>query len=267
MLVNGILLHVKRDEVDNAKATIILTHGIAEHSGRYDELTKALNKASYSVVRYDVRGHGQSQGARGKLKSYKQTIEDLHALVEMEKNLKPKKLFLFGHSMGGLIVNMYGVTYHDVDGIISCAAPSYFIKDVLPFRIIGYKWLGFLPRKTDFADNQLSRIKAVEDAYVNDPLNLKKFYFSLAGNMMVGGVRYLNKHVKSYETPILILHGEADQIVPVEFSKRLYDLIPLEDKEIITYPGSYHEILNDLDQAIVRKDIIKWLDKKTKELS
>ncbi len=267
MLVNGILLHVKRDEVENAKATVILTHGIAEHSGRYEAITKALNDASYSVVRYDVRGHGQSQGARGRLKSYHQTIDDLHALVEMEKKLKPKKLFIFGHSMGGLIVNMYGVKYHDVDGIISSAAPSYFIKDVLPFRFIGYKWLGFIPRKTDFADDQLSRIKEVEEAYVNDPLNLKKFYFSLAGGMMVGGVRYLNKNIKSYETPVLLLHGEDDKIVPVEFSKRLFELIPVEDKELITYPKSYHEILNDLDQEIVRKDIIKWLDKKVKELS
>lgn len=267
MLVNGILLHVKRDEVENAKATVILTHGIAEHSGRYEAITKALNDASYSVVRYDVRGHGQSQGARGKLKSYHQTIDDLHALVEMEKKLKPKKLFIFGHSMGGLIVNMYGVKYHDVDGIISSAAPSYFIKDVLPFRFIGYKWLGFIPRKTDFADDQLSRIKEVEEAYVNDPLNLKKFYFSLAGGMMVGGVRFLNKNIKSYETPVLLLHGEDDKIVPVEFSKRLFELIPVEDKELIIYPKSYHEILNDLDQEIVRKDIIKWLDKKVKELS
>ncbi|MCD4826466.1 MAG: lysophospholipase [Acholeplasmataceae bacterium] len=264
MLINGILLHVKRDEVENAKATVILTHGIAEHSGRYDALTKALNDASYTVVRYDVRGHGQSQGKRGKLKSYHQTIDDLHVLVDMEKKLNPKKLFIFGHSMGGLIVDMYGVKYHDVDGIIASAAASYFVKDVLPFRIIGYKWLGFLAKKNDFADDSLSRIKEVEEAYENDPLNLKKFYFSLAGNMMVGGVRYLNKNIKSFQTPVLFLHGEADKIVPVEFSKRMYDLVPVEDKQIITYPDSYHEILNDLDQELVRKDIVKWLDKKTK---
>jgi alpha-beta hydrolase superfamily lysophospholipase len=266
MLINGILLHVKKDEVENAKAKVILTHGIAEHSGRYDALTKALNDASYTVIRYDIRGHGQSQGARGKLRSYHQTIDDLHQLVDMEKKLDKKPVYIFGHSMGGLIVNMYGVKYHDVDGIISSAAPSYFIKDVLPFRIIGYRWLGFLAKKTNFADDQLSRIKEVEDAYINDPLNLKKFYFSLAGNMMVGGVRYLNRNIKKYDAPVLLLHGEADKIVPVEFSKRLYELLPVEDKKLITYPDAYHEILNDLDQEKVRKDIISWLDQKVKEL-
>ena len=259
MLINDTLLHVKRDEVENSKATIIITHGIAEHSGRYEEITQKLNESSYTVVRYDVRGHGQSQGKRGALRSYHQFIDDLHQLVIEEKKNAPKKLFLLGHSMGGLIVDMYGAKYADVDGIISSAAPSYFIKDVLPFRFIGYKWLGFLTKKTSF-DNQLSRNKAVEDAYVKDPLNLKKFHFSLAGNMFVSGVRYLNKHVENIETPMFLIHGEHDKIVPCAFSQRLFDKLKIEDKKITTYPSAYHEIFNDLDKEKVFQDVIAWLD-------
>jgi acylglycerol lipase len=263
MLVNQILLHVKRNDQVDAKGTVIITHGIAEHSGRYDEITSKLNQAGYTVVRYDVRGHGQSQGKRGALKTYHQCIDDLHALVIDEKKKDPKKIFLIGHSMGGLIVNMYAVKYHDIDGIISSAAPSYFIKDVLPFRVIGYKWLGFLTRKSNFANDQLSRIKQVEDDYKEDPLNLKKFHFSLAGNMFVSGVRYLNKNIKNYETPVLIMHGENDKIVPVEFSKRLYDILPIEDKKLITYPSAYHEIFNDLDREKVFADLMDWLKERT----
>jgi acylglycerol lipase len=259
MLVNHILLHVKRDDVENAKGSVIITHGIAEHSGRYQEITEKLNGAGYSVVRYDVRGHGQSQGKRGALKSFHQFIDDLHALVVEEKKKNPKKIYLLGHSMGGMIVNLYAVKYQDADGIISSAAPSYFIKDVLPFRFIGYKWLGFLTKKTNFADDQLSRIKAVEDAYIQDPLNLKKFYFSLAGNMFVSGVRYLNKNLKYYQTPVLLLHGGNDKIVPHAFSERLLQLIPMEDKKLIIYPDNYHEIFNDLDREQVFQDVIQWL--------
>lgn len=264
MLINNVLIHVKKDEVESPKASVIITHGIAEHSGRYDEITGKLNQAGYSVVRYDVRGHGMSQGKRGALKSYHQFIDDLHVLVTEEKKINPKKIFLMGHSMGGLIVNMYAVKYHDVDGIISSAAPTYFIKDVLPFRFIGYRWLGFLMKKTNFADDQLSRIKSIEEAYIQDPLNLKKFYFSLAGNMFVGGVRYLNKNIKNYQTPVLFLHGETDKIVPTEFSRRIIELVPVQDKKLITYPDAYHEIFNDLDREKTFGDVIAWLDEHSK---
>lgn len=266
MLVNGILLHVKRDEVENAIGVVIITHGIAEHSGRYDEITKIFNQEGYSVVRYDLRGHGQSQGKRGALKSYQQFIDDLHVLVLDEKKRDAKKIYLLGHSMGGLIVNLYAVSHPKaVQGIISSAAPSYFIKDVLPFRFIGYKWLGFMNKKNDLSDDSLSRIKEVETAYNEDPLNLKVFKFSLAGNMFVGGVRYLNKNISKYETPVLILHGGADKIVPPQFSERLYNLIPNTDKKIKIYPGSYHEIFNDIDRAVVFLDVVEWLKLQQKE--
>ncbi len=264
MLINDVLLHVKRNDVENSKASVIITHGIAEHSGRYEEITSKLNEAGYSVIRYDLRGHGQSQGKRGALKSYHQTIDDLHELVLEEKKLNPKKIFILGHSMGGLIVDMYAVKYHDIDGVISSAAPSNFVKDVLPLRFIGFRWLGWLPKKTNFADDQLARIKSVEEDYVADPLNLKKFYFSLAGNMFVGGVRFLNRHIDKFDTPVLILHGGTDKIVPTEFSERLYNLVPSKDKKLIVYPESYHEIFNDLDREKAFTNLIEWLNEHTK---
>lgn len=260
LLINGLLFLVKRDDVENAKGTVIISHGIAEHSGRYHELTAFLNDKGYNVVRYDLRGHGQSQGKRGKLKSFHQMIDDLHVLVEQEKQLKPKKIFLLGHSMGGLIVDIYAVKYKDVDGIISSAAPSYFVKDTWLLRFLGYKWLGFVRMKTNFSDGRLSRNKDVEDAYEQDPLNLKYFYVSLAGNLMISGVRYLNKRIKDFQIPVLFIHGGADKITPPEFSQRLYDLVAVEDKKLIIYEASYHEILNDLDKEQVMKDIEVWLD-------
>ena len=63
---------------------------------------------------------------------------------------------------------------------------------------------------------------------------------------------------------MLILHGEADKIVPVEFSKRLYDIVPVEDKKIITYPDAYHEIFNDLEREKTFQDVITWLEEHTK---
>ncbi|MBE0700281.1 MAG: alpha/beta hydrolase [Acholeplasmataceae bacterium] len=266
MLINHVLLHVKRNDVENSRGSVIITHGIAEHSGRYEEVTKSLNESGFTVVRYDIRGHGQSQGKRGALGSFHQTIDDLHALVVEEKKLAPKKIYLLGHSMGGTIVNMYAVKYKDVDGIISSGASSYFLKDVTPLRIIGFRWLGWATKKTNFADDQLSRIKSVEEDYINDPLNLKKFYISIVGQMMIRGVRYLNRNIQKYHTPVLFLHGGNDKIVPSFFSQRLHDLIPSTDKEIIIYEAAYHEIFNDIGREKVIDDMIAWLDKRSPKL-
>lgn len=264
MLINQTLFYVKKHEVENPKATIILTHGIAEHSGRYQAFIDALNKASYRVVRYDLRGHGQTEGPRGKLKSYKQPIEDLHALVEEEKKHSDLDIYLFGHSMGGLIVDMYGVTYDDVAGIISSAAASDYVKDVKPFRFIGYKWLSWVKMKTNFGDQRLSSMQEVNDRYKEDPLNLKHFYISLAGQMMVSGVKYLNKHVAEFRLPVLFIHGAKDQIVPPAFSQRFYDLVKSRDKTLHIYENSMHEVLHDVDQEKATQDIIKWLDERVK---
>jgi alpha-beta hydrolase superfamily lysophospholipase len=262
MLINNNLFYIKTHEVEQPKATVIITHGIAEHSGRYSALVDALNKASFRVVRYDLRGHGQSGGARGKLKSYKQMIEDLHEIVKIEKKANNTPIYLLGHSMGGLIVDMYGVTYDDVAGIISSAAASYFVSDVKPFRFIGYKWLGWVRVKTNFADNRLSSIHEVEVRYQNDPLNLKHFYVSLVGNMMISGVRYLNKNLNRFKAPLLVLHGGKDVIVPTAYSHRFFDLVHAGDKSIKIYEESLHEILNDVEQEQVRKDIITWLNER-----
>jgi acylglycerol lipase len=264
MYANGILLHVTEDRVKNPKATVIITHGIAEHSGRYHHITKRLNQAKYDVIRYDLRGHGQSAGARGKLKHHLEMVHDLHALV-LEIKKQDSSIYLLGHSLGGLIVHMYAVTYQDVKGIITSGASTDYLKDVLPFRIFGVRLLSFYRVKTNFADNKLSRIQTVETNYLNDPLNLKKMYGSLIGNMLFKGVQYLKRNIKKHNVKTLILHGKDDKIVPYTFAQQMYEEISHEDKTLCLYEDSYHEIFHDLDQEHVFKDVMDWLDDHTKK--
>lgn len=264
MYANGILLHVTEDRVKNPKATVIITHGIAEHSGRYHKITKLLNDARYDVIRYDLRGHGQSAGARGKLKHHLDMVHDLHALV-LDIKKQDASIYLLGHSLGGLIVHMYAVTYQDVKGIIASGASTDYLKDVLPFRLFGVKLLSFYSIKTNFADNKLSRIQSVETNYINDPLNLKRMYGSLIGNTLFKGVRYLKRKIKHHQVPTLILHGQDDKIVPYTFAEDIFEKILTEDKKMCLYKESYHEIFNDLDQELVFKDVINWLDAHTKK--
>jgi acylglycerol lipase len=262
MLINGIDLFVSIKKAEQAKAAVVIVHGIAEHSGRYEKMRQVLHDAHYHVISYDLRGHGQSMGERGRLNHYLDMVEDLQGIVKVALKLH-ERVFILGHSLGGLITHMYAVTYHDIEGVITSGAPTDYIKDVMPFRIIGYKWLGKFYKKTNFADNQLSRIKEVERMYAEDPYNLKKMYFSLIGHMMIGGVAYLKKNINKHQTNTLLLHGGADKIVPATMSEALYEKLTIKDKTLKIYPESYHEIYNDLNQDEVFQDTIEWLNDRT----
>lgn len=86
-----------------SKATVLLTHGYAEHAGRYvghySGLVPALTARGFEVRAFDMAGHGRSAGARG--------VTDIGrmaaALNAARASLAGKPLFLFGHSLGGLV--------------------------------------------------------------------------------------------------------------------------------------------------------------------
>ena len=59
--------------------------------------------------------------------------------------------------------------------------------------------------------------------------------------------------------PLLILHGEADKLVPPAGSRKFFEKVNLNDKELQIYPGGYHEPHNDIEHETVLKDLERWL--------
>ena len=83
--------------------TVLLSHGYAEHSGRYAHLRSALTRAGYDVAYYDHAGHGTSEGPRARV-DVGTLIRDFgDARRATLAHARTPDLFLFGHSMGGLI--------------------------------------------------------------------------------------------------------------------------------------------------------------------
>ena len=85
------------------RGTIYLSHGYAEHCGRYQATAEALANLGYTVVALDHQGHGQREGDRGHLVSMNAVVADLLQLVRVVPPAANKPAFLLGHSMGGLI--------------------------------------------------------------------------------------------------------------------------------------------------------------------
>ena len=72
-----------------AKGVVVITHGYAEHCGRYREVAHVIVKAGWAALTYDVRGHGKSPGARGAIDHFDTYLHDLTAIIAGSASLAP----------------------------------------------------------------------------------------------------------------------------------------------------------------------------------
>ena len=99
--------------VGPAKAVVMLSHGMAEHSGRYERLAKALCSAGYGVYAPDQRGHGRTAdegtlGLYAEKDGWNKVVGDLASLNQHIGQQHPGvPMVLLGHSMGSYIAQAY----------------------------------------------------------------------------------------------------------------------------------------------------------------
>jgi alpha-beta hydrolase superfamily lysophospholipase len=261
---DGTEIFMTTDLVESPKAVLVIVHGLAEHSGRYDYVARKLNENQISVYRFDNRGHGKSGGARGENDHLDHFLKDTHMIVNLAMDeTKGKPVFMLGHSMGGLITAAYGTAHRDIlKGQITSGA----VLDALPM---------FKPLEETYTEemgsqmmpNALSELicrdPTVVKAYQEDPLVLKEYTFRLLYTTFIQGVAWLHKNLNHYKYPCLILHGGGDQLVPAGSSQWFHTHVPSEDKTIKIYPDCYHEILNEkVEKDAVIADIVGWINER-----
>ncbi|KQB83451.1 alpha/beta hydrolase [Corynebacterium lowii] len=122
----GTQVYWKSQTVPNAKGNVVVVHGAAEHSGRYDYVADRLLADGYNVYRLDHRGHGKTADAgnsvvRGHIDDFQFLVDDVHTLTQKAKAEHPDvKTFMLGHSMGALAAQFYGIKYPgEVAGIVT----------------------------------------------------------------------------------------------------------------------------------------------------
>jgi alpha-beta hydrolase superfamily lysophospholipase len=69
------------------KGVVLVTHGYAEHCGRYRELANVIVREGWAALSYDVRGHGQSPGVRGFIERFDAYLTDLAAMQAAARKL------------------------------------------------------------------------------------------------------------------------------------------------------------------------------------
>lgn len=81
---DGLSLFAQRWQPKNkTKAVVCLVHGMGEHIGRYTHVAAQITEKGYSLIAFDLRGHGQSEGPRGHTPSYEALLQDISSLLEV----------------------------------------------------------------------------------------------------------------------------------------------------------------------------------------
>ncbi|MDO8168260.1 alpha/beta fold hydrolase, partial [Candidatus Phytoplasma melaleucae] len=261
----GLYTDFKEVTLNNAKANVIVTHGIGESSREYERLANYLKGFNYNVLLYDIRNHGQSISDYqniGDIDSFHTFIDDLHLIVTFLKRKNNLKVFLLGHSLGGIVNNCYVYKYDDIDGVINSGSPTKIIEQAtifadetniqnMPNVTIGqnYERLSRIPLGEEMKEY---RIFSVTPRFLRNIMCLSIDYFQ----------ENLINNSFCYPKPILLLHGQKDSVILYENSQEMFNIIQTPDKDLKLYPESFHNLFNDLDYQEVQQDVLEWLENK-----
>ncbi len=247
------------------KAAFVVVHGYGEHSGRY------FNPVNYFVPRglgfyaYDLCGHGKSPGPRGHIVHFDEYLADTHAFLKLVRELNPgHRLFLLGHSLGGLIVSAYVENYptDDLSGLIMSSAFLGFRMQVPAVKAaMGRVMSSLMPAftmKNDLSAALLSHDPAVTAAYDADPLNHHVGTARFLTEVTTAQARTLES-AGEVKLPLLVMYAGDDQIADPECSRVFFERAASADKTIHGYDGYYHEIFNETNKEVVFKDWERWL--------
>ncbi len=247
------------------KAVLLIAHGLAEHSGRYNNIVNHFVPKGYAVYGLDQRGHGKSPGLRGYVERFSHFVSDLKTFSGIIRGKhQDAKIFIVGHSVGGTIATAYAVHYQDeFDGLILSGATLKVGASVSPGLIIIARVLSLLLPKMglDVIDaSAISQDKTVVDAYVDDPLVYRGKIRARLGAELIKAIQILQPQMSKIYLPILIMHGTADRLSDPRGSEILYDRVSSMDKTLKLYAGFYHEIFNEPERELVLSDLENWLN-------
>ena len=263
-------LHVKQWNVENPKAQVFIVHGYAEHISRYKHLAKKLNKHDFKVIGHDHAGHGKSGGERAYIDRFDQYVWDLKRVIDEYENEELPK-FIFGHSMGGLVVTSYVTLYRpeNINGIITSGAALRPPKNSSPILRKIAPLLSEIMAHTktqSISAQEISRDPEIVSDYDNDPMVYRDGIKMRTASEILLRMKKTSSIANLFSPPALFMHGSADEIADPAGSIDFCENCSSEDKEMKIWDGLFHELINEPEKKEVMTKMIKWMEKRIPEV-
>jgi len=250
---------------ENARAIIVMVHGIGEHIQRYSYMADLFRKEGIAFTGVDLPGHGRSDGRRGNIKSYKLLDEMITIMIDSCRKTFPGiPVYLYGHSLGGGIVLYYILRVNPrIKGAIVTSPwlrlsfePSkvkVLLASLMKNLVPG------LVQPTGLNVSHISHDEAVIANYKTDPLVHDMCSVSLYNEAMKAA-KYSLEHASELKIPTLLIHGSDDLINSPEGSR---EFAGKSDKvKLKIWEGGYHELHNETFKDDVFRYILDWINNK-----
>jgi acylglycerol lipase len=259
----GIFVRSWRPTGREARAIVVICHGVNSHGGQYRWSAQQLVANGYAVYALDLRGRGQSEGERFYVDHVSDYVSDLDTVVKLAKSRHPGlSVFLLGHSAGGVVSCTYALEHQaELAGLI---CESFAFKVPAPdFALALIKGVSrFAPRlrALKLKNEDFSRDPQAVEALNADPLTRDEAQPAKTVAALVRADERLKKEFPNIRLPVFILHGTADKATVPSGSQFFYDTAGSRDKTLKLYDGHFHDLLNDLGKEAVIADIKSWID-------
>lgn len=244
---------------------IVAVHGYGDHAtSTYEDAAALWAENGATVYAYDQRGFGRNR-SRGSWPGPQMLIDDLAQVLETVADRHPRTpLVLVGHSMGGgvSLATVGEGLAPQVDALV-LLAPAVWGGEHMPGYLRLATWFAtVLAPDMRLTGAGLVNVKPTDNEDLLKQLAADPWFLKYPSPREYMGVIRLMDRARAaapmLETPVLVMWGAQDMIVPGDAVRTAVDLMP-EPKTYVEYPEGWHMLLRDNQGEAVRADVIAWM--------
>jgi acylglycerol lipase len=252
------------DAPRQVRGAVVVVHGLRDHAQRYGALGADLAREGFLVVAQDHRGHGRSGGRRQHFADVDDLVADVDLAVQRAGEEVPDgPLFLFGHSLGGLVATRYALAHPGaLDGLVLTGPALMLPADVKPVEVRAAKLLSRLApglRVQELDDAAFVREAEAKAALAADPLVDHRDLPARSAGATIRAIEDVQQRLGEVSAPLLVLHGSEDPATNPDGSRALVAGAASADKALHVYPGASHDLLHEPERDEVRAEIVGWI--------